>query len=265
MNGFPPGAGGPFGSPPFQAPSPQAVSTPQAGAPAAIPGQPPPGVQVRYCWSGSLACSGCFPCEPCAQALKQYVLVPALLEEQAVLGVDLPNALQQGRGVNLQLLAETFFRMTAAAWKQLHETMQAMPPQQRQFRVMNLTALLAAAEVGRQVLQERERAAAVNPPPQNIAQPVAPPAPSPPVQPVVVGQVVMPAIRPSAPVDFEKAMRAGDNVAPSVITVPAEEPSAAAAPNAPTPRAVTSEDFARAATPVDLVNPSNGINTKAPS
>lgn len=271
--GFTPGNGGPFVSPP----SPAAQAVPPQGGGGGLPS--PNGqsnVQAHYCFSGALWCSGCNPCDACAAAVRQYVLVPALLEEQAALSQNLPLVLQTGQPVDLQLLADTFFRMAAASWKQLHVTMQSMPAPQRPFRVMNVTKVLEAAEVGRQVLVERERAAAVaaatqaaqtaqssaipaNIPPQNMAQPVSPAAsPAGPSAPFSASgtQAAVPQIIPSKPVDFDRAMRAGGEQ--SVIIVQAEEPESpgrSAAARAPT---VTTEDFKQAAG-------SNGADTKTPS
>jgi hypothetical protein len=259
MNGFPPGfpgsGGGPFGTPP-------AYAVPQPPGQVATPNGPsaqPPGVQAHYCFSGSLECSGCNPCQACADTLKQYVIIPALLAEQEALGHDIQIAIQQGRPVDLQLLVDTFFRTLAGSWKQLHATMKAMPPgPQRPFRIINVTKVLEAAEVGRQVIVEREAAAAAaqaasmpsppanvammpNIPPQNMAQPVSNVQNAPANAPVAPSHVIMPA---SSKPDFDRAMRAAGDV-PPIITVQPEEPSSAPANGAS--RTVTPDDFAQAA------------------
>lgn len=271
MNGFPPGSPGGGGPPGYGMPPPMNAN--------AAMGQQPQGATqplAHYCFSGSLWCSGCNPCDACVAAVRQYVLIPALLAEQDALGQDLAVAQAMGRGVDLQLLANTFFKVAADAWRQLHATMQSMPAQNRPFRVMNVTKVMEAAEIGRQVIAERERAAQAaasaaapaNPgvpnapagsnvpmpmpmPPQNMAQP-APAAAAPPAPPPFIA---------SKPVNFDEAIRAGGDV-PRIITVHAEEPSpggSSTGNGAPAARAVTADDF-RAAAPS-----ANGAETKAPS
>ena len=264
MNGLPGMPGGmPGGFP----------AAPQAPIQTAVPGaaaQP----EVHICFSGALTCSGCFPCDECAQVVKQNVLVMALIEEQRVLALDLQQALQQGRPLNLQLLAETFFRTAANAYRQLHAAMLSEPPERRPFRVANISAIMEAANAYRALMISQQQAAQAaagqpthanppnppNPPPQNIAQPVAsaPPAPAS----VVIPPTNLSAVIPQqGGVDFRKAseMR-GD-----VITVQAEDPGNASAPVAgappaaspPTPsrpavsKAITADDFKNAAPPAN--------------
>lgn len=255
MNGLP---GMPGGFPHAGASAP--VQTAVSGALGAG-GQP----AVHICFSGQLTCSGVNPCDECAQVVKANVLVMALMEEQRVLAIDLQAALQQGRPLNLQLLAETFFRTVANAYRQLHTAMMQEPPERRPFRIANISAILEAAEAYRALMIAQQQAAQatqqqpinagvapVAPAKVAMAEPIreAAPAAAPPPMPNL--SAVIP--QAQSPNDM---MKTALEIKGDVITVspePSPVPPAAEAPHrVPSGPAVskpiTEDDFRKAAPP----------------
>lgn len=259
MNGLP---GSPFGAPP------------NAGAPIQSTVQTPGGQPaVHICFSGQLTCSGVNPCDECAQVVKANVLVMALMEEQRVLALDLQQALSQGRPLDLQLLATTFFRTVANAYRQLHTAMMQEPPERRPFRIANITAILEAAEAYRALMIAQQQAAQaaqqqpvnagpINASPINTTPPnaipsngvnVAAPVKSAEAPPVPNLSAVIPQVQ--SPGDM---MKMAMEVKGDVITVSPEPPSPpppADAPRVPSGPAVAKplsvDDFRDAAPPAN--------------
>lgn len=148
--------------------------------------QPQP---LHLCYSGSLSCSGCAPCDACALELKKRVMRVALQADPRLadanrppmpgildaIAAEIQQSLDQygrlARPINAQLLAETFFRTFAESWRRWNEEMRRdifMSPEQRPFRVANTAAIMQAAEAYAELVRQEharlEREAAAQPP-----------------------------------------------------------------------------------------------------
>lgn len=242
MNGgWPPGM-----PPPVMQQVPQPPQSPQMTAPGPGQGQPPQPA-LHMCFSASLSCSGINPCDLCAMALKQNVLAHAITAEHLALQVELDNASAERRPINPNVLAMAFFQAVAQHWRSLHQAMyqeMQLPPNQRQFQITNVSAVIGAAESWIEHLQAEKQRAAQAPATAALqnSQPASPPAVSPPnvsaAPAVLVPKVAM------GSADYQKVI--ADAEPPRVIDVPAGEPTAS---NGGTH--VTPQDFLVAGPPVD--------------
>lgn len=81
----------------------------------------------HVCFSGSLACSGCNPCEACAVHVRRCVLPVAMI------AAGFNQSEQQ---------SEAFFQGYLYGWKRLHEAMERDPILQQQFKAVDITQLM---------------------------------------------------------------------------------------------------------------------------
>lgn len=112
---------------------------------------PPQQVPLQHvCFSGTITCSGCMPCDACALQVKQAVL---------------PMAMQAAGFNGSYEQAKTFFQGYMYGWIKLHEAMNSDPMIRRQLQIMDVSGLIQLAQQHAQQahmmqMQQQQRVAA---------------------------------------------------------------------------------------------------------